>query len=122
MNLALLQRPKKAKIGKQYIYAPSVLSEGLSLSPGSVVVVCEIHEGPTPQETTLKVIEDDTWREHTVYWCGRSTNNLCTLVRAKRGDYKESERPVCDCEKPIEKMPESLKEGTHFILLSDVGV
>jgi hypothetical protein len=124
MNLALIQRPKKvtATSKQLYIYAPSVLCEGFSLKPESIIKVIDVHEGSTPQETTLKVVEHDVWLQHTRHWYGR-TEGLCTFTKEKRGDYEAEGvvRPECDCEKPVEEMPDNLRAGTHFVLLSDIG-
>jgi hypothetical protein len=124
MNLALIQRPKKVSTtSKQlYIYAPSVLCEGFKLKPESIIKVIGVHEGPTPQETTLKVVEHEAWLQHTRHWYGR-TDGLCTFTKEKRGDYEEEGvvRPECDCEKPVEDMPDKLRAATHFVLLSDIG-
>ena len=120
MNLALIQRPKKVSAtSKQlYIYAPSVLCEGFGLKTGSIIKILEVHEGQTPQETTLKVMEHRAWEEHTYKW--KRPDDLCTFIREERGAY-DGERPVCDCEKPLDEMPDNLRAATHFVLLSDIG-
>lgn len=122
MNLNLLQRPKRVRAGTNtlYIYAPSVLSEGLKLKPETIIKILEVHEGPTPEKTTLKVMEHRVWQTHTHNWYAGS-DDFCTKVRMKRGDYEENERPVCGCEKPLTEMPEELRKATHFVLLSDIG-
>jgi hypothetical protein len=126
MNLALLQRPKKVNpASKQlYVYAPSVLCEGFSLKAEAIIKILEVHEGPTPQETTLKVMEHDTWVKHCHNWYGRSYE-LCTFIKEQRGDYDTKDgkvdRPVCECEKPLSEMPENLRTATHYVLLSDIG-
>ena len=122
MNLALIQRPKKvsATSDQLYIYAPSVLMEGFSLKAESIIKIIEVHEGDSPEETTLKVIEHEAWQTHTRMWCGRK-EGLCTLVREARGDYEEGQRPKCGCEKELTDMPDELRKATHFVLLSDIG-
>ena len=122
VNLALIQRPKKVNAtSKQfYIYAPSVLCEGFSLKAETVIKILEVHEGATPEETTLKVMEHEEWKKHTHNWYRRS-GDLCTFTREQRGDYGEGERPQCGCEKPLAEMPDNLREATHFVLLSDIG-
>ncbi len=124
MNLALIQRPKRVKArGKQlYIYAPSVLMEGFSLKAESIIKILDVHEGPTPEETTLKVMENEVWESHTRNWYSTSAD-LCTFVREARGHYKSANtvRPECGCEKDLAEMPEQLRKATHFVLLSDIG-
>ena len=128
MNLALIQRPKKVKArgNKLYIYAPSVLMEGFSLKAESIIHILEVHEGDSPEETTLKVIEHEAWQTHIRIWDWRKEcDGLCTIVLEGRGKYsvvgKESERPKCGCEKELAEMPEELRKATHFVLLSDIG-
>ncbi len=124
MNLALIQRPKKVSASSKhlYIYAPSVLMEGFSLKAESIIKILEVHEGPTPEETTLKVIEHKVWQIHTRRRPGwKDEDSLCTFVRDKRGDYETGKRPVCNCEKPLAEMPDNLREATHYVLLSDIG-
>ena len=121
MNLTLIQRPTKVRADTKtlYIYAPSVLSEGFKLKAETAIKILEVHEGPTPQETTLKVMEADAWETHTTLWYRRAT--FCTQVKEKRGEYDGEERPVCGCEKPLADMPEELRKATHYVLLSDIG-
>ena len=122
MNLTLIQRPKKIRADTKtlYIYAPSVLSEGFKLKAETAIKILEVHEGPTPQETTLKVMEADAWVSHTNTRY-RGPEHGCTKVKEKRGDYDGEERPVCGCEKPLADMPEELRKATHYVLLSDIG-
>ena len=125
MNLSLLQRPKKVKADNKhlYIYAPCVLSEGGKLKAESVIKILEVHEGPTPEETTLKVIEGDVWTKHTARWhYRRDDEELCTKEKEKHGAYKDGgKRPKCGCEKPLAEMPEELQKAIHYVLLSDIG-
>ena len=123
MNLTLIQRPTKVRADTKtlYIYAPSVLSEGFRLKAETAIKILEVHEGPTPQETTLKVMEVDAWITHTNTWY-RGSKHACTKVMEKRGMYADGEeRPVCGCEKPLADMPEELRKATHYVLLSDIG-
>jgi hypothetical protein len=127
MNLALIQRPKRVRADTKalYIYAPSVLSEDGKLKAESVIKILEVNEGPTPEETVLKVIEHEVWFNHCRNWYGKS-DQLCTKTREARGDYLEGQkqagpRPECGCEKPLAEMPEHLRNATHFVLLSDIG-
>jgi hypothetical protein len=127
MNLALIQRPKRVRADTKalYIYAPSVLSEGSKLKAESIIKILEVNEGATPEETVLKVIENEVWEQHTRQWYGRS-EDLCTKTREARGDYLEGQkqagpRPQCGCEKPLADMPDKLRDATHYVLLSDIG-
>jgi hypothetical protein len=127
MNLALIQRPKRVRADTKtlYIYAPSVLSEDGKLKAESVIKILEVNDGPTPEETVLKVIEYDVWLSHTRNWYGNS-DALCTKTKEERGEYDEGRenegaRPECGCEKPLAEMPDVLRNATHFVLLSDIG-
>jgi len=124
MNLSLIQRPKRVSASSDtlYIYAPSVLMEDNALKAKTIIKILEVHEGDTPQETTLKVMENDVWQEHARNWYGRmDSDKLCKLTLAKTGKYDGGERPACVCEGPIDDMPEHMKKATHFVLLSDIG-
>ncbi len=122
MNLSLIQRPKRVRADTKtlYIYAPSVLSEDGKLKAETIIKILEVNEGPTPEETVLKVIEHRTWKTHTSNWYSGS-DNLCTKIRMEGGEYDEAERPKCGCEKPLAEMPDNLREATHYVLLSDIG-
>ena len=122
MNLSLIQRPKRVSASSDtlYIYAPSVLMEDGKLKAKTIIKVLEVHDGDTPEETTLKVMENDVWKEHCGYkWV--ITDDKCKIAMAKQGEYDGVERPKCVCEGPIEDMPEVMKNATHFVLLSDIG-
>ncbi len=125
MNLSLIQRPKRVSATSDtlYIYAPSVLMEGNKLKPKTIIKVLEVNEGNTPQETMLKVMENDTWQVHSrCYYGTRDKESLCKLTLAKRGEYDTlEERPKCVCEGPIEDMPGDMGRATHYVLLSDIG-
>ena len=122
VNLSLIQRPKRVSAHSEtlYIYAPSVLMEGNKLKPKTIIKILEVHEGPTPQETTLKVMDNSVWADH---WYDRyGTGERCKINRARAGEYDAAtERPKCICEGPIEDMDEAMKNATHFVLLSDIG-
>jgi hypothetical protein len=123
VNLSLLQRPKKVRSDTKalYIYAPSVLDNDRKLKPEAIIKILEVNEGPTPEETVLKVIENDVWVQHQRRWYGRE-KDLCTFIKAKHGEYDDcGERPQCECEKPLAEMPDLLREATHYVLLSDIG-
>lgn len=123
MNLSLIQRPKRVSASSDtlYIYAPSVLMEGNKLKPTTVIKVLEVHEGDTPEETTLKVMDHEVWQRHTRHWYNKAESEQCKIALARRGEYDGGERPKCVCEGPLEDMPEELRNGTHFVLLSDIG-
>ncbi len=125
MNLSLIQRPKRVSASSDtlYIYAPSVLMEGNALKAKTIIKVLEVHDGDTPEQTTLKVMENNTWQEHSRHWYGRVDNDtLCKLTLAKHGEYDDQEeRPKCVCEGPIKDMPGDMAKATHFVLLSDIG-
>ena len=123
MNLALIQRPKKVNASSKtlYIYAPSVLMDGFKLKPESIIKILEVHEGDSPETTTLKVITNDAWAQHTTRWYGDSSK-LCTKTKERRGLYGDNEtRPECGCEKPLDEMPDELRSAVHYVLLSDIG-
>ena len=123
MNLSLIQRPKRVDPHSEtlYIYAPSVLMEGGTLKPETIIKVLEVHEGDTREETTLKVMEYHVWREHWVNWYG-TPEDQCKLALQRQGIYdSHDERPKCVCEGPIDDMPEKMKRATHFVLLTDIG-
>ena len=105
MNPSLLQRPTKVKpnTNVKYIYAPSVLTEGCKLEPGTVIKVLEVHKGKTKDETMLKVVTDAAWQGH-VYG-----------IDHKRDDDE------CGCKQPINEMIGNLKNNVFFVLLSDIG-
>lgn len=124
MNLSLIQRPKRVSASSDtlYIYAPSVLMEGGKLKPKTIIKVLEVHDGDTPQETTIKVMDHAVWQEHWRNWYGRG-GDQCKIALARQGEYDGATdgRPKCVCEGSIDDMPEKLRDGTHFILLSDIG-
>jgi hypothetical protein len=125
MNLSLVQRPKRVSASSEtlYIYAPSVLMEDHKLKPKTIIKVLEVHEGPTPEETMLKVMENDVWTYHYRNHYGREEGE-CKLWQQRhtgRYDTATTERPKCVCEGAIEDMPEAMKNATHFVLLSDIG-
>ena len=111
MNPSLLQRPTKVEANTKvlYIYAPSVLTEGCKLEPGTVIKVLEVHKGKTKDETMLKVVTNEAWLDHD--------------YRAHRGANFKIED--CDCQKPINEMKhekeDNLKGNVFFVLLSDIG-
>jgi len=109
MDLSLLRRPKRIKSNTQtlYIYAPSIVSSGLGLEPGTVVRVLDVYEGSNYEETTLRVMTEDTYSVH-------KYNVGCTRYK-----YPSNE---CDCKLPTEQMPDRLKSNVFHILLSDLGV
>lgn len=131
MNLSLIQRPKRVSASSDtlYIYAPSVLMEGNKLKAKTIIKVLEVYKGSTPEETTLKVMENSVWQDHYrhhQYRYGpgpknKDKDNRCKLMLARRGEYDGEERPKCVCESPIEDMPEEMEKATHFVLLSDIG-
>jgi hypothetical protein len=94
--------------------------EGFKLKVESIIKILEVHEGPTPEETILKVMENSMWQRHIDLW-QRSKETRCTLEKEKRGDYDKGQRPECGCEKDIDEMPDDLRAATHFVLLSDIG-
>ena len=122
VNLSLIQRPKRVSAASDtlYIYAPSVLMEGGKLKAKTIIKVLEVHEGDTPQETSIKVMEHDVWRKHQRNWYGTG-GDQCKLALARQGEYDTKERPKCVCEGPIADMPEEMRDATHYILLSDIG-
>ncbi len=107
MNPSLLQRPTKVKpnTNVKYIYAPSVLTEGCKLEPGTVIKVLEVHKGKTKDETMLKVVTDGAWADH-------------KYSMHHRKSFKIED---CDCTKPINEMTGDLKNHVFFVLLSDIG-
>ncbi len=126
MNLSLLQRPKKVRAGTKalYIYAPSVLDNDRALKPETVIKILEVNEGPTTQETVLKVMEHEVWARHRRRRWGREDEDeLCTFSKEEEGAYIDppTKRPMCGCEKPLAEMPEDLQKATHYVLLSDIG-
>ena len=123
MNLSLIQRPKRVDPHSEtlYIYAPSVLMEGGTLKPETIIKVLEVHEGDTREETTIKVMAHDAWLEHYRNYYG-TNEDQCKLALQRQGVYDSSdERPKCICEGPIADMPEKMKNATHFVLLTDIG-
>lgn len=111
MNPSLLQRPTKVKpnTNVKYIYAPSVLTEGCKLEPGTIIKVLEVHKGKTKDETMLKVVDEAVWSDH--IW----------RVHRQQTGFKIED---CNCRKPIDEMEEStdkLKDSVFFVLLSDIG-
>lgn len=125
VNLSLIQRPKRVSATSDtlYIYAPSVLMEGNKLKPKTIIKVLEVNAGDTPQETMLKVMDNDVWQEHSRHRYGRlDTEHLCKITLAKHGEYDGvDKRPKCVCEGPIKDMPSDMGRATHYVLLSDIG-
>ena len=119
VNLSLIQRPKRVSATSDtlYIYAPSVLMDGGKLKAKTIIKVLEVHEGDTPQETSIKVMEYEMWQKHWNNW----SLSRCKLALARQGEYDTQERPKCVCEGPIADMPEKMRDATHYILLSDIG-
>jgi len=108
MDLSLLRRPKRIKSNTQtlYIYAPSIVSSGIGLEPGTVVRVLDVYEGKCYDETTLRVIDEDTYQTHS--W----RKNCKRYV---------SDNEECECKLPTEQMESSMRDKVFHILLSDLG-
>ena len=123
MNLSLIQRPKRVSASSDtlYIYAPSVLMDGGKLKAETIIKVLEVHDGDTPQETSIKVMEHEVWQAHWRNRYGVGNDDRCTKAQARDGVYDGAERPKCVCEGPIEDMPELMGNATHYVLLSDIG-
>lgn len=123
MNLSLIQRPKRVSASSDtlYIYAPSVLMEGGNLKAKTIIKVLEVHDGDTPQQTSIKVMEHEVWQEHCRNRYGATPDDRCTKAQARDGVYDGAERPKCVCEGLIEDMPDVMRNATHYILLSDIG-
>ena len=123
VNLSLIQRPKRVSASSDtlYIYAPSVLMDGGKLKAETIIKVLEVHDGDTPQETSIKVMEHEVWQAHWRNRYGVGNDDRCTKAQARDGVYDGAERPKCVCEGPIEDMPELMGNATHYVLLSDIG-
>jgi hypothetical protein len=115
VNFHLLQTPSKVRpySKTQYIYKPSVVSESVTLKPGESVCVIGVTEGEDAGSTAVKVMKSSALTIHSsMKWKGTD----CSRLAAK----EEGDDP-CECELPIEEMPEEMKNNTFIVLLSDLG-
>jgi hypothetical protein len=117
MNLSLLRRPNKINKNTRtmYIYHPSVVTTSNVLEPGDVLRILDVFEGATTSETTLKVMTAKDWEDH------RYGRTLPACTKLDMNVYDPNWRILCDCEKELSEMDESLKARVHYVLLSDVG-
>jgi len=109
MNLSLLHRPAKIRDNTKtlYVYAPSIVSHGIGLKPGTVIRVLDVYKGDTYEETTLRVMTEDRYQKHK--W-----RNGCNR-------YNNDNDNECECRLPTELMPDYMKEDVFHVLLSDLG-
>jgi hypothetical protein len=115
VNFHLLQTPKKVKpfSKTRYIYKPSVVSESVSLKPGTAVRVVGVTEGADAESTAVKVMCCGILGTHqSSGWSGSECSRL---------DSKQEGDTLCACELPIEEMPLEMKDNTFIVLLSDLG-
>jgi hypothetical protein len=115
VNFHLLQTPKKVKpfSKTRYIYKPSVVSESVSLKPGTAVRVVGVTEGVDAGSTAVKVMCCSILGTHqSKGWDGSDCSRL---------DFKQEGDAPCNCELPIEEMPEDMRNNTFIVLLSDLG-
>lgn len=111
MNLTLLQRPRRIKPGTKtlYIYAPSIVTSGLGLEPGSVVRILDVYNADNYDECSLRVVEESAWRDH------RYTEQCF------RYEKYNLAKEQCACMLKTEEMPPYLRNSTYHVLLSDIG-
>jgi hypothetical protein len=116
VNFHLLQIPNKVKpfSKTQYIYKPSVVSESVALKPGTPVRVVGVTEGADAGSTAVKVMYCGTLSLH-------QSKDWSMKGECSRLDDKQEGDSPCDCELPIEEMPERMKANTFIVLLSDLG-
>jgi hypothetical protein len=115
VNFHLLQTPKKVRPYSKtlYIYKPSVVSESVSLKPGTSVRVVGVTEGADAGSTAVKVMTSGVLFVHQSDGYNGSD--------CSRLDVKEEGDALCICELPLEEMPEDMKNNTYIVLLSDLG-
>lgn len=116
MNFHLLQTPSKVRpfSKTKYIYKPSVVSESVSLKPGGTVRVVGVTEGADAGSTAVKVMISSVLDVHG--YIDRQGSSECSRL-----DPKQEGGAPCDCELPIEEMPETLRNSTFIVLLQDLG-
>jgi hypothetical protein len=114
VNFHLLQTPTKVRpfSKTRYVYKPSVVSESTTLKPGAIVNVIGVTEGEDASTTAVKVMANNKFLTHIDDY-----NRDCRRIWPK----EQNEDGPCDCEKPIEEMPDPMRSNTFIVLLKDLG-
>jgi hypothetical protein len=113
VNFSLLQTPTKVRpfSKTRYVYKPSVVSQSVTLKPGAIVNVIGVTEGEDADTTAVKVMSNNKFLTHIDEY-----DRDCRRIWPKL-----DEDGPCDCEKPIEEMPEHMSNNTFIVLLKDLG-